>query len=222
MMKLFIDTANVAEIREAWDMGMICGVTTNPSLIAREGADLEERMREILSIVTDGPINGEAIGTSAEELTAGARKLARIDSRIVVKVPMTQEGLKAIRILKAEGIKTNATLVFSAAQGLLAARAGASYISPFLGRLDDIGQPSEALLEAFADIWSMYDLETEIIAASIRSPEHVVSAARLGIHIATVPYKILLAMTEHPLTDAGIKRFDADWQDALKKRGQST
>lgn len=215
-MKLFIDSANVAEIQDVWNMGIIGGVTTNPSLIAREGADLEKRMREILSVVTAGPVNGEALGTTADELVAAARQLALIDARIVVKVPMTSEGLKAIRILKAEGIKTNATLVFSASQGLLAARAGASYISPFLGRLDDIGASSQALMEAFSDIWSMYDLDTEIIAASIRSPEHVEKAARLGIHIATVPYKILLAMTEHPLTDAGIKRFEADWQDAMK------
>jgi transaldolase len=216
-MKIFIDTANVQEIKAAWDMGIIDGVTTNPTLIAREGVPLEQRLAEILAVVKSGPINAEAIGTTAAELILAGRQLAAIDSRIVVKIPLTAEGLKAISQLKQEDIATNATLVFTASQALLAARAGAAYVSPFLGRLEDAGLSSRTLLEELNDIWALHGLETQIIAASIRSTEHVVMSACLGAHIATIPYKVLQQMLIHPLTDAGIKRFEADWVAANQK-----
>ena len=213
-MKLFLDSADPEEIRRAWEMGVICGITTNPTLIARAGADLKERLREILDIVKEGPVNGEAMGETCRELTVSARQLAAIDPRIVVKIPMNTEGLKAIRLLHAEGIRTNATLVFTAAQCLLAARAGADYISPFLGRLEDDGRSSRELLEACREIWQAHNLRAELIAASVRKPEHVVQAARLGCAIATVPFAVLLEMTKDPLTDAGIRRFNQDWAAA--------
>lgn len=209
-MKLFIDTANVDQIRRANDMGVICGVTTNPSLIAKEGRVFEEVVREIASIV-DGPISAEAVSLDCEGMVREARELSKIHKNIIVKIPMTEEGLKAVKVLCAEGIKTNVTLVFSAGQALLAARAGASYVSPFAGRLDDISMDGMALIEEIVDIFNNYDIDTEIIAASIRHPIHVTTAARLGCHIATVPFKVIEQMTKHPLTDKGIDQFMKDW-----------
>ena len=205
-MKFFVDTANVEDIRKANDMGIICGVTTNPSLIAKEGRDFNQVIAEIASIV-DGPISGEvkATTTDAEGMIKEGREIAAIHPNMVVKIPMTIEGLKAVKVLHAEGIHTNVTLVFTAAQALLAARAGATYVSPFLGRLDDISMPGIDLIAEIAEIFDIHDIETEIIAASIRHPIHVIDCARAGAQIATVPYKVLEQMTKHPLTDAGIK-----------------
>ena len=194
-MRFFIDTANVDEIRQANDMGIICGVTTNPSLIAKEGRDFKEVIKEITSIV-DGPISGEVKATTTQ----------------VVKIPMTPEGLKAVKTLTAEGIKTNVTLVFSAGQALLAARAGATYVSPFLGRLDDISMPGIDLINDIMEIYQMHDIQTQIIAASVRNPIHVIDCAKAGADIATVPFKVLMQMTKHPLTDAGIEKFKADYR----------
>ena len=212
-MKFFIDTANVDEIREANDMGIICGVTTNPSLIAKEGRDFNEVIKEITSIV-DGPISGEVKATTvkAEDMIAEGREIAKIHPNMVVKIPMTTEGLKAVKALSAEGIKTNVTLIFSAAQALLAARAGATYVSPFLGRLDDISMPGIDLINEITEIFMMHDIQTEIIAASIRNPIHVIDCAKAGADIATVPYKVLEQMTRHPLTDQGIAKFQADYK----------
>ncbi|MCG8500004.1 MAG: fructose-6-phosphate aldolase [Firmicutes bacterium] len=215
-MKLFIDTANVEEIRKANDMGVVCGVTTNPTLIAKEGRDFVETVKEITSIV-DGPISAEVISLESEGMVKEARELAKIHKNIVIKVPMTIEGLKAVKILSSEGIQTNVTLIFSATQALLAARAGASYVSPFLGRLDDVGNEGMILIEEIVDIFSVHGIETEIIAASVRHPIHAVQAARLGAHIATVPYKVIVQMTKHPLTDIGIERFLKDWESVPKK-----
>jgi len=215
-MKLFIDTANVAEIKEANDMGVICGVTTNPSLIAREGRDFNEVIKEITSIV-DGPISGEVISLETEEMLKQGREIAKIHKNMIVKIPMTENGLKAVKILTSEGIKTNVTLIFTAGQALLAARAGATYVSPFLGRLDDIATNSLELIETIADIFKIHNIKTEIIAASIRSPLHVVAAARAGAHIATVPANVIKAMLKHPLTDSGIEKFLKDWNDSFNK-----
>lgn len=215
-MKFFLDTANVEEIRKANDMGVICGVTTNPSLIAKEGRDFVEVVKEIVAIV-DGPVSAEVISLESAKMVEEARSLAAIHQNIVVKIPMLAEGLKAVKVLTAEGIKTNVTLVFSAAQALLAARAGASYVSPFMGRLDDIGNNSLNLISEITEIFSIYSLKTEIIAASIRHPIHVIEAARMGAHIATVPYAVLMSMTKHPLTDIGIQRFLKDWESVPKK-----
>ena len=211
-MKFFIDTANVDEIREANEMGIICGVTTNPSLIAKEGRDFKQVIQEITSIV-DGPISGEVKATTvdAEGMIREGREIAAIHPNMVVKIPMTTEGLKAVKVLAAEGIKTNVTLVFSAAQALLAARAGASYVSPFLGRLDDISMPGIDLIEDIMDIFMTHGIETEIIAASVRNPIHVIDCAKAGADIATVPYKVLIQMTKHPLTDQGIEKFKKDY-----------
>ncbi len=213
-MKFFIDTANVGEIRQANDMGVIAGVTTNPSLIAREGRDYAETLKEIASIV-DGPISGEVKATTAdaEGMIKEGRAIYALDPKhMVVKIPMTPEGLKAIKVLAAEGIPTNCTLIFSANQALLAARAGAAYVSPFLGRLDDISQPGIELIETISDMFANYpDLHCEIIAASIRNPIHVTDCALAGADIATVPYGVILQMTKHPLTDAGIEKFKADY-----------
>ncbi|HEY8805933.1 MAG TPA: fructose-6-phosphate aldolase [Clostridium sp.] len=213
-MKLFIDTANVAEIKEANDMGVICGVTTNPSLIAKEGRNFNEVIKEITSLV-DGPISGEVISLEAEGMIKQGREIAKIHKNMIVKIPMTGEGLKAVKILTSEGIKTNVTLIFTAGQALLAARAGATYVSPFLGRLDDIATNSLELIETIVDIFQIHNIETEIIAASIRSPLHVVAAARAGAHIATVPGSVIKAMLKHPLTDSGIERFLKDWNDTF-------
>ena len=213
-MQFFIDTANVDEIRAANDMGVIAGVTTNPSLIAKEGRDYSETLAEIASIV-DGPISGEvkATTTDAAGMIEEGRAIYALDPKhMVVKIPMTVEGLKAIKVLSAEGIPTNCTLIFSANQALLAARAGATYVSPFLGRLDDISQPGIDLIESIAAIFANYaDIDCQIIAASVRNPIHVTDCALAGADIATVPYKVIEQMTKHPLTDAGIEKFKADY-----------
>ena len=212
-MRFFVDTANVDEIRKANDMGIICGVTTNPSLIAKEGRNFAEVIKEITSIV-DGPISGEVKATTvdAEGMIKEGREIAAIHPNMVVKIPMTVEGLKAVKVLASEGIKTNVTLIFSAAQALLAARAGATYVSPFLGRLDDISMPGIDLICDITEIFQMHNIETEIIAASIRNPIHVIDCAKAGADIATVPYKVLEQMTKHPLTDQGIAKFQADYK----------
>ncbi|MBE5930746.1 MAG: fructose-6-phosphate aldolase [Lachnospiraceae bacterium] len=212
-MKFFIDTANVADIKKANDMGVICGVTTNPSLIAKEGRIFEEVIKEITDIV-DGPISGEVKATTvdAEGMIAEGREIAKIHPNMVVKIPMTVEGLKATKALAAEGIKTNVTLVFSANQALLAARAGATYVSPFLGRLDDISMPGIDLIRTISDMFAMYDdIDTQIIAASVRNPIHVTDCALAGADIATVPYSVIETMTKHPLTDQGIEKFQKDY-----------
>lgn len=212
-MKFFIDTANVDDIRKANDMGVICGVTTNPSLIAKEGRDFNEVIKEITSIV-DGPISGEVKATTvdAEGMIKEGREIAAIHPNMVVKIPMTVEGLKAVKVLSAEGIKCNVTLIFSANQALLAARAGAAYVSPFLGRLDDISQPGIQLIEDIVGIFSNYDIQTEIICASVRNPIHITDCALAGADIATVPYKVIEHMVHHPLTDAGIEKFQKDYK----------
>ncbi len=211
-MRFFIDTANVEEIRMADEMGIICGVTTNPSLIAKEGRIFKEVIGEIASIV-DGPISGEvkATTTDAKGMIEEGREIAAIHPNMVVKIPMTPEGLKAVKVLHSEGIKTNVTLVFSCAQALLAARAGATYVSPFLGRLDDISMPGIDLINDIMEIFQIHGIETEIIAASVRNPIHVIDCAKAGADIATVPYKVLLQMTGHPLTDQGIEKFKKDY-----------
>lgn len=215
-MKLFIDTANVDEIREAYSLGVICGVTTNPSLIAKEGRNFAQVVREIVSIV-DGPISAEAVSLDCSGMVAEAGELAAIHPNVVVKIPMTAEGLKAVRILSEKGIRANVTLVFSANQALLAARAGAAYVSPFVGRLDDISQDGIELVYEIMEIFDRHELDTEVIAASIRHPVHVTAAAKAGAHIATVPYKIIMQMIKHPLTDAGIKKFLEDWETVKNK-----
>ena len=209
-MKIFIDTANVEEIREAADLGVICGVTTNPSLIAREGKVFEEVIKEITTIV-DGPISAEVVAPDANGMVAEAKELAKIHKNIVIKIPMTLEGLKATKQLSALGIKTNVTLIFSATQALLAARAGATYVSPFVGRLDDISDSGIELVADIAEIFAIHDINTEIISASIRGPQDVTDSAKAGAHIATVPYKVIVQMSKHPLTDAGIAKFMEDW-----------
>ena len=211
-MKFFIDTANVEDIRKANDMGVICGVTTNPSLIAKEGRVFEDVIAEIASIV-DGPINGEvkATTTDAEGMIREGREIAKIHPNMVVKIPMTVEGLKAVKVLSSEGIRTNVTLIFTANQALLAARAGATYVSPFLGRVDDISVRGVELIEEIAEIFEVAGIETEIIAASVRNPIHVTDCARAGADIATVPYKVIEQMMHHPLTDAGIRKFQEDY-----------
>jgi len=216
-MQLFIDTANVSEIREAYDLGVISGVTTNPTLVAKEGREFKEVLEEIAGIVP-GPISAEVLATEADRMVVEARELAAISDNIVIKIPMTAEGLKAAKRLKAEGIKTNVTLVFSANQGLLAALAGATYVSPFVGRLDDVGQDGMEVVEQLSEIFEVHGLETRIIAASIRHPQHVLEAALAGADIATVPYQVLMQMLKHPLTDAGIDRFLADWRKAGGRR----
>lgn len=212
-MRFFIDTANVEDIRKANDMGVICGVTTNPSLIAKEGRDFKEVIKEITDIV-DGPISGEVKATTvdAEGMIREGREIAAIHPNMVVKIPMTVEGLKACRVLSSEGIKTNVTLIFTANQALLAARAGATYVSPFLGRLDDINVRGVDLISEIAQIFDVAGLETQIIAASVRNPIHVTDCALAGAHIATVPYKVIEQMTKHPLTDAGIEKFQQDYR----------
>ena len=212
-MKFFIDTAKVEDIKAANDMGVICGVTTNPSLIAKEGRDFNEVIREITTIV-DGPISGEvkATTTDAEGMIAEGREIAKIHPNMVVKIPMTGEGLKAVKVLSSEGIKTNVTLIFTANQALLAARAGATYVSPFLGRLDDISTDGLSLIRQIAEIFAVADIDTEIICASVRHPIHVTECALAGGDIATVPYKVLEQMLHHPLTDAGIVKFQNDYK----------
>lgn len=214
-MKLFIDTANVEEIKKANDMGVICGVTTNPSLIAKEGRVFEEVVKEITGIV-DGPISAEVISLDSEGMIKEAVELSKIHKNIVIKIPMTEEGLKAVKVLSRENIRTNVTLIFSAGQALLAARAGASYVSPFIGRLDDISTDGMELISEIVDIFNYHGIKTEIIAASVRHPMHVTQAARIGCHIATVPYKVIMQMTKHPLTDKGIEQFLKDWETVPK------
>ena len=211
-MRFFIDTANVDEIREVNEMGIICGVTTNPSLIAKEGRDFNQVIAEIASIV-DGPISGEvkATTTDAETMIKEGREISAIHPNMVVKIPMTAEGLKAVKVLTKEGIKTNVTLVFTAAQALLAARAGATYVSPFLGRLDDISMSGIVLIDDVTEIFAVHDIKTEIIAASVRNAGHVIDCAKAGADIATVPYKVLMQMLKHPLTDQGIEKFQKDY-----------
>lgn len=214
-MKIFIDTANVEEIRKANDMGVISGVTTNPSLIAKEGRDFKEVVTEITKIV-DGPISAEVLSLEAEKMVEEAIELVKIHKNIVIKIPMTEEGLKAVKVLSAKGIKTNVTLIFSASQAILAAKAGASFVSPFIGRLDDISDAGSGLVSEIAEIFEKHQIKTEIIAASIRGPQDAVRAALAGADIATIPYKVIVQMTKHPLTDAGIERFLKDWE-GLKK-----
>ena len=218
-MKFSIDTANVDEIREANAMGISCGVTTNPSLIAKEGRDFNEVIKEITGIV-DGPISGEVKATTekAEDMVAEGREIAKIHPNMVVKIPMTAEGLKAVKVLAAEGIKTNVTLIFTANQALLAARAGASYVSPFLGRLDDISTDGTGLIYEIAQIFDNYpEITTEIICASTRHPLHITECAKAGGDIATVPFKVLMQMVKHPLTDIGIEKFKADYEAVFGK-----
>lgn len=215
-MKIFIDTANVAEIREANEWGVICGVTTNPSLIAKEGRNFQEVVTEITSIV-DGPISAEVISMEHDKMVEEAVELAKIHKNIVIKIPMCAEGLKAVKVLTERGIKTNVTLIFSAPQALMAARAGATYVSPFVGRLDDIGRDGLTLIEDIAEIFDIHGIRTEIIAASIRHPIHVTDCAKAGAHIATIPYKVLEQMLHHPLTASGIDRFLKDWESVKNK-----
>ena len=210
-MKLCIDTANVDEIREINQWGVISGVTTNPSLIAKEGRDFKEVIEEIAEIV-DGPISAEVISLDKDGMIREARELAKIHKNIVIKIPMTIEGLKAVKALSQEGIKTNVTLIFSPNQALLAARAGATYVSPFIGRLDDIGYEGVDVVRDIVHIFGIHGIYTEVIAASIRNPAHVTLAAKLGAHIATIPYKVLKQMTVNPLTDIGIEKFLKDWE----------
>ncbi|KOA19107.1 transaldolase [Clostridium homopropionicum DSM 5847] len=210
-MKLFIDTANVEEIKRVSKWGVLDGVTTNPSLIAKEGRDIKEVVEEICSIV-DGPISAEVISLNSEEMVEEAKELVKIHKNIVIKIPMCEEGIKAVSVLSKEGIKTNVTLVFSAQQALLAAKAGASYVSPFAGRLDDIGNDGLQVVADIAEIFYNYDIQTEIIAASIRHPMHVLNAAKAGAHIATIPFKVLNQMLKHPLTDSGIDTFIKDYE----------
>jgi transaldolase len=214
-MKFFIDTANIDEIKKAVALGMVDGVTTNPSLIARENRPFEELLGEICELV-DGPVNGEVISLDAEGMVEEGRKLAAFHAKMVVKIPMTTEGLKAVKILSSENIKTNVTLIFSSTQALMAAKAGATYVSPFVGRLDDISQNGMDLVSDIMAIYDNYGYETEVIVASVRSPMHVVDAALIGADIATIPYKVIAQLAKHPLTDIGMEKFLADWEKRAK------
>jgi transaldolase len=216
-MKFFIDTANLGEIRKAWDLGIIDGVTTNPSLISKEGRDPVALLREICGVVK-GPVSAEAVSMTAEEMVPEAQSLSKIHKNIVIKIPMTGEGLKAVKRLSGKGIKTNVTLIFSPSQALLAAKAGATYVSPFVGRLDDISHVGMGIVSEIMEIYENYLFKTEIIVASIRNPLHVVEAARMGAHIATIPYSVIIQLIKHPLTDAGIEKFLKDWEKVPKKR----
>ena len=213
-MRFFLDTANVEYIKEINEMGVICGVTTNPSLVAKEGRDFNEVIKEITEIV-DGPISGEVVSEDASGMIKEGREIAKIHKNMIVKIPMTDEGLKAVKVLSSEGIKTNVTLIFSATQALLAANAGATYVSPFLGRVDDISMIGMDLVRDIAEIFGVHGIETEIIAASVRNPIHVIEAAKAGADIATVPYDLVKQMLKHPLTDQGLEKFKADWSAAF-------
>ncbi|URZ18091.1 fructose-6-phosphate aldolase [Clostridium felsineum] len=213
-MKIFIDTANVEEIKAASKLGVLSGVTTNPSLIAKEGRDLKEVIEEICSIV-NGPISAEVISLEACKMIAEARELAKLHENIVIKVPMCADGLEAVSVLSKEGIKTNVTLIFSPLQALLAARAGASFVSPFLGRLDDIGNPGIEVVRQIVDIFEIHNIKTEVISASVRNPMHVLDVAMAGSHIATIPYGVIIQMTKHTLTDQGIEKFLKDYDKAF-------
>jgi transaldolase len=215
-MKFFIDTANVNEIRKAWDLGVIDGVTTNPSLISKEGREAVSLLKEICSMV-NGPVSAEAMSMTADEMVKEAESLAKIHENIVVKIPMTEDGLKAVKKLSGMGIKTNVTLIFSPTQALLAAKAGATYVSPFVGRLDDISHSGMDLVGEIIDIYGNYMFHTEIIVASVRNPLHVVEAAKMGAHIATIPYSVIIQLIKHPLTDIGIEKFLKDWEKVPKK-----
>ncbi|MDA1629422.1 MULTISPECIES: fructose-6-phosphate aldolase [unclassified Bacillus cereus group] len=215
-MKFFIDTANINEIKEANALGVLAGVTTNPSLVAKEGVDFHERIREICNIV-EGPVSAEVISLEADKMIEEGKELAKIAPNVVVKVPMTTEGLKAVKAFSDLGIRTNVTLVFSAVQALLAARAGATYVSPFLGRLDDIGHNGMDLIRQIAEIFAIHGIETEIIAASVRHSVHVTDAALNGAHIATIPANVIASLVKHPLTDQGIEKFLADWEKTQEK-----
>ena len=215
-MKIFIDSANIEQIKEVNSWGILDGVTTNPTLVAKEKADFSILVRRICEIV-DGPISAEAVSTEADDIVNEARKLAAVHRNIVVKIPMTENGLKATKMLSEEGIKVNMTLVFSPAQALLACKAGAKYISPFVGRLDDVGHDGMDVVAQILDILDNYDFDAEVIVASVRHPGHVVEAARMGAHIATIPYDVLKKMFRHPLTDAGIDKFLQDWQKVAKR-----
>ena len=215
-MKFFIDTANVNEIKEANELGVLAGVTTNPSLVAKEGVDFHERIREICNVV-EGPVSAEVISLEADKMIEEGKELAKIAPNVVVKVPMTTEGLKAVKAFSDLGIRTNVTLVFSAVQALLAARAGATYVSPFLGRLDDIGHNGMDLIRQIAEIFAIHGIETEIIAASVRHSVHVTEAALNGSHIATIPANVIASLVKHPLTDQGIEKFLADWEKTQEK-----
>jgi transaldolase len=215
-LKFFIDSADVKEIRAANEMGCVDGVTTNPSLLAKVGRGLEETIKEICSIV-DGPISAEAVSLSAEELVKEGRILAKLHDNVVVKIPMGVEGVKAVKTLTAEGIRTNVTLIFSPSQALLCAKAGATYVSPFVGRLDDISEDGMAMVGQLIEIYRAYDFETEVLVASVRNPIHVITAARMGADVATLPFSVIKQLAEHPLTDLGIKKFLADWEKVPKK-----
>ncbi|MEK6646074.1 MAG: fructose-6-phosphate aldolase [Candidatus Firestonebacteria bacterium] len=215
-MKIFIDTANVKDIKEANSLGIVDGVTTNPSLIAKEGRDFVETIKEIASIV-DGPINAEVISLQAEGMIKEAHELIKIHKNIVIKIPMLKEGLKAVKVLSSEGIKTNVTLIFSATQALLAAKAGATYVSPFVGRLDDISNIGMDLIRDIVVIYNNYGFKTQVIVASVRNLQHVIDAALAGAHVATIPPSVIESMVKHPLTDAGIKKFLEDWAKVPKK-----
>lgn len=210
-MKFFIDTANVDEIRKAWEIGVIDGVTTNPSLVAREKREPIGLLKEICAIV-DGPVSAEAISLKADEMIKEGEELAKIHENIVVKIPMTEDGLRAVKKLSSAGIKTNVTLIFSASQALLAAKAGATYVSPFVGRLDDISHIGMDLVADIQDIYENYMFDTEVIVASIRNPLHVVEAAKIGADVATIPYSVISQLIRHPLTDIGIEKFLKDWE----------
>lgn len=214
-MKIFIDTANVEEIKRVAKWGILDGVTTNPSLIAKEGRKLKDVIEEICVIV-DGPISAEVISLEADKMVEEGRELSKLHKNIVIKIPMCEEGLKAVSILAKEGIRTNVTLIFSAQQALLAAKAGASFVSPFMGRLDDIGNAGIVVIQDIAEIFEIYGIETEIIAASIRTPMHVLDCAKAGANISTIPYKVLMQMLKHPLTDAGIQKFLDDYNKSQK------
>jgi len=216
-MKFFIDTANIEEIRKAWELGVIDGVTTNPSLMAKEGKDPVKLLKEICSVVK-GPVSAEAVTMTAGEMVKEAKFLSGLHKNIVVKIPMIEEGLRAVKKLSAIGIKTNVTLVFSASQALLAAKAGATYVSPFVGRLDDISHVGMELVSDILEIYENYMFQTEVIVASIRNPLHVVEAARMGAHISTIPYSVIIQLMKHPLTDRGIEQFLKDWERVPKKK----
>ena len=214
-MQFFIDTADVEEIRAASEMGLVDGVTTNPSLVAKTGRPFQELIHEICEIV-DGPISAEAVSMTYDKMLAESRELAKIHKNIVVKIPLVADGLRTVRMLSQEGIKTNVTLCFSATQALLAAKAGATYISPFVGRLDDISHIGMDLIGEILEIYTAYDYDTEVLVASIRSPLHVLESARMGAHVATIPYKVMLQLVKHPLTDRGIEAFIKDWEKVPK------
>jgi transaldolase len=215
-MKFFIDTANVEEIKKAWELGVIDGVTTNPSLISKENREPIGLLKEICSIV-DGPISAEAISLKSDEMVKEGEELANIHENIVIKIPMTEDGLRAVKRLSSSGIKTNVTLIFSPSQALLAAKAGATYVSPFVGRLDDISHIGMDLVADIMDIYENYVFDTEVIVASIRNPLHVVEAAKMGADIATIPYSVISQLAKHPLTDIGIEKFLKDWEKVKNK-----